>query len=1137
MNLNELLEALRAHHVELWIEGDLLRFRMPEQLLDKELLAELRRHKRELVEQLKEAQRASSSAASRLEPLSIGQQALYFLHALAPQSPAYNVAAAFRISSPVDVPIMRKCFQTLVSRHEALRTTFQIVDGNPRCRIHSHMELDFRQLFAAAWDTEQVHEAVRCEYLQPFALHDGPLMRVRLFTISPSEHIFLMTLHHIIFDAWSLWLLQDEFQLLYRKHLAGETPVLPSLTATYSDFVREQTELQHSERGEQLWQYWSERLKGDLVAPDLPHDFPRPDRPSMKGASHKFRIPAELAANLRALAKSLGATPFVVLLAIFKTLLFRYTGQIDLTVGTTTSGRTGGGLTRVVGYFVNTLAIRTQLSEADTFATWVAAVKQRMLEALEHQDYPFPLLVNRLNPRRDTGRLPICSIVFGLQKPQQFSQASRLVDAEAGQADWGGLEVRHYDLPQQEGQFDLTLEVFDTNEAFLGTLKYDTDLFRPETAARMAQHYLRLAESIVEDPHRALTDYELLPDAEQELIRSFAMPPAVAVPADARVHRLFEAQVARAPDRLAAADDDQILTYDALNRRANQLARFLGAHGVRPGSVVACHPGRGLPTAVSLLAVLKAGGTYVPLDPHCPHERRDVMLGDCGARIVLSHSRYRAHRGGCALREPAADQVETIYLDEVTGELADYDATDLPLDFPADTTAYVIYTSGSTGQPKGVCVSHRAITRHVLSIREVFGVVPKDRVLQFSQTTFDPSLEQMLVPWSIGASVWMRGDDLWSPAEFWQRVRSLELTVINVPPAYFRHCTDALVQAKGAADSLRLVIVGGDVFPVETLPVWQASGVRVVNAYGPTEALITATVHDVSHQPAPRARVPIGRPKPGMSAYVLDETGRFAPLGVPGELHLGGDMLADGYLHQPGLTQQFFVRDPWSTQPNARMYRTGDCVRWNMAGELEFLGRRDRQIKIHGYRVEIGEIEAVLVAHEAVKEAHVAARQDSAGDTFLIAWVGAAHPTGLTAEPLRDYLRDRLPGYMVPRQFVLVERLPLTSSGKVDARSLPEPSQERPAERVYVAPRTQLEQMLVDIWSRVLGVEHVGTHDNFFDLGGSSLSSLRIIALLNEAGLEVKGKRINPELLFEYPTVAQLAAFCEAESLVSGCMG
>ena len=566
MNPSELRKALKDNNVELWVEGDLLRFRMPEKSLDRNLLAELRRHKKELIEQLKH-EGPRDVADSRLEPLSIGQQALYFLHQLAPHSPAYNVAAAVRIASPVDVTIMRKSFQTLISRHEALRSTFETVDGNPRCRIHSHIEFDFRQISAAEGDESQLHDAVKREYVQPFDLQEGPLLRVRLFTLSDTSHVFLMTLHHIVFDAWSLWLLQDEFQQLYRQNCHGETPVLPALATTYSDFVRGQLELQHSERGEQLWRYWSDRLKGNLVTPDLPLDYPRPDRPRLTGASHKFRVPKELATRLRDLGKSLGATPFVVMLAIFKSLIYRYTGQDDLTVGTTTSGRSGGAFTRIVGYFVNTLAIRTEIPASVTFAEYLALVKQRTLEAIEHQDYPFPLLVDRLNPRRDTGRLPICSVMFGLQKPQQFSEAARLFDEDHAHTDWGGMQVYPYDLPQQEGQFDLTLEMFEANDSFVGMLKYDTDLFSPETAERMGRHFLRLAESITQDPRRRLTEYDVLSPDETALIQSYVCSCPQEPPRDLRAHRLFESQAKQAPDRIAAIDDHASLTYDALNRR------------------------------------------------------------------------------------------------------------------------------------------------------------------------------------------------------------------------------------------------------------------------------------------------------------------------------------------------------------------------------------------------------------------------------------------------------------------------------------------------------------------------------------------------------------------------------------------
>ena len=1126
MNLPELLHALDELHVDLWVEGDLLRFRMPEKALDKSLLAELRRHKQELIDHVRQTQFTHLDKPSKLEPLSLGQQALYFLHAFAPHSPAYNVAAAFRITSPVDVTVMRQCFQMLVSRHAALRTTFVLADGEPRGRIHAQAQLDFRQVPAADWDDEQIFRAVQQEYAAPFDLTAGPLMRIRLFTRGERDHVFLMTLHHIIFDAWSLWLIQDEFQLLYRKQVQGETAVLPSLTSSYADFVRAQAALPHSERGEKLWQYWSQRLRGTLTAPELPLDFPRPDRPSHRGATHKFRIPPDLSRRVRELARAHGATPFVTLLAMFKTLLFRYSGQHDLTVGTTTSGRTGGDFTHIVGYFVNTLAIRTNVVNGMSFASLLTHVKQRTFEAIEHQEYPFPLLVDRLNPRRDTGRLPICSVMFGWQKPQQFSQATRLFDAEAGTADWGGLEVIAYDLPQQEGQFDITLEVFEATDSFLISLKYDLDLFRPETAERIAQHYVRLAESVVDNPDRALYEYELVPESERSLLQQFSMTAAAHAPGHFRVHEMFEAMVVHHPNEIAVADDERVLSYDELNRQANQLARHVQKLGVQPGDRIACHPGRGIPTAIALLAALKAGAAYVPLDPLWPRERIERALAICGARVLLTHSRFHTSEP-CVQRSIALPAVTTVVtVDAIQSALDAEDSSNLGMELDVDSTAYVLFTSGSTGQPKGVCVPHQALARHIASMQTVYQMTAQDRVLQFSQNTFDPSLEQMLVPWSVGAAVWMRGEELWPPAEFWSRIRQQAITVINVPPAYFRHLTEAL--AAPVPSHLRLVIVGGDVFPHETLSTWRDTGVRLLNAYGPTETVITATTHEVTAAQLSCSRIPIGRPKPGMSAYVLDECGRIAPLGVPGELFLGGPQLANGYLHDAELTAERFVPDPFSTEPKARMYRTGDCARWNAQGELEFLGRRDRQVKIHGFRVELGEVECALNSHPGVRESYVATRKDNSGETYLVAWLGVADMSQATIDEVRTHLRERVPGYMVPRQFALLPQLPWNSSGKIDARALPELQPERPSERCYVAPRTDFERTLARIWSQVLEVEQVGIDDNFFDLGGSSLSSLRIIALLQEAGLELPGDAIKPERLFEYPTIGQLAAHWES---------
>lgn len=1127
MNVDELRQELKRQEVDLWVDGDLLRFRARQGSLNGSLLRELRRHKNRMIEILK-SEASGELDEDRFQDLSIGQQALYFLHSTAPMSPAYNVASAARIRSSVDVQAMQKAFASLISRHDSLRTTFEIRQGRPGRRVHAHGDLDFCQIEATGWDEQRLSQAVHREYRQPFDLAGGPLLRVRLFTVGEKDHVFLMALHHIVFDSWSLWLVQDEFRLLYEQYTGGQTALLPKLPATYDDFVREQDKLQRNGRGELLWQYWKKRLAGELTPPDLPLDRPRPDRPSLRGASHAFRVPSALSARLRKLAAANGATPFMVMLAVFKTLLHRYTGQEDLIVGTTTSGRSKSQFTRLVGYFVNTLAIRTNMSGQTTFSELLARVKIATLGAIEHQDFPFPLLVDRLNPRRDTGRLPICTVMFGLQKPQQFNEVTRLFDEEAGHIDWGGLEVHPFELHQQEGQFDLTLEMFETNDSFLGTLKYDVDLFDAATAQRMGRRFLRLAEAVVDDPDRPLVDYDIMSEEDHERVLGFASTGTVETPADPRVHRLFELQAQRTPDRTAAVADDRSLTYDRLNRRANRLARLLQDRGVELGTLVACRLHRGIDVPVAILAILKAGGTYVPLDATSPEQRVQQMTRDCGAGVVLAHARL-------SFACDASQQV--VLLDREEDALAVYSDANLELDFRGDTPAYVIYTSGSTGVPKGVCVSHRAFAEHVTSIREVFGLVPGDRMLQFSNLTFDPSLEQMFAPWSIGATVVFRGDELWAPNEFWQVVRRHELTVVNVPPAYFKQCSNAIGPNDDTA-SLRLLIIGGDLFPAETLGTWKDRGVRILNAYGPTEAVVTATVYDATDHDPSRSRVPIGRPKPGLVAHVLDQRGRHTPIGIPGELCLGGSMLADGYLGDAELTSSKFVPappsdgspgdGPFSEHSGARMYRTGDLARWTPDGNLEFLGRRDRQIKIHGFRVETGEIESVLNRFPCVTESFVQTRNDSHGDTYLVAWFAFSGDEEPEREELGAMLRSRLPSYMVPRHFVAVEQLPTDTSGKVDAKALPDPPTTRPANRDYVPPRNDKEQLWADIWSNVLDVDSVGIHDDFFDLGGGSLTSLRIVAEADDAGLNRDGNPLKPELLFEYPTVSEIAAFLES---------
>ncbi len=1118
MSVEELLKVLSEKNVELWVEGKLLRFRAPENALDASLLASLRKQKGALIKAL-HGKPARRNGDRNFEPMSIGQQALYFLHCIAPLSPAYNVASAARICSPVDTQAMQQAFEHLLVRHESLRTTFEDHEGQPQRCIHARRKLDFRQIAAADWDQSRLQRAVLEEYQRPFDLRNDTLLRVRLFSVSDAEHVFLMTLHHIVFDAWSLWLLQDEFRLLYQQFTGGETALLPALESRYSDFAAAQQDLQTSEQGKRLWHYWQNRLAGELAPLELPFDRPRVERTRRRGATHRFRVPRELSWKLRDLASAHGATPFMLLLAIFKTWLYRATGQNDLIVGTATSGRKPK-FARVVGYFVNTLAIRSDAACASTFLDYLAHVKQRTVEAIDHEEYPFPLLVKRLNPRRHAAWLPICNVMFGLQKPQQFSEVTRLFEEDQGHIDWGGLQVYPFELDQQEGQFDLTFELFETHDTFLGIVKYDPDLFQTSTAARIGQHFIHLADQIAADPRRSLADYDLALSAEQDLVLRFgashAMPPVDV----AHVHGLFERQAELRPEQPAAVCDGQELTYAELNHRANQVARLLQSRGVESGSLVACYLHRGLDVPVVLLAILKAGGVYVPLDTDSPAHRVQHVLRESGAKCLVAIPDLR-------LLDAPHDGVQLIVQKDFQQAATSFAGSNLNTALPANALAYVMHTSGSTGVPKGVCVSHRAFAQHIASIRTAFGLVATDRMLQFSNLTFDPSLEQMFGPWSLGGTVVLRGNSLWTPEEFWQVVQRQQITVANLPPAYYKQVTDAIDRVE-PAESLRLMIVGGDVFPVETLTAWQGLNVRLLNAYGPTEAVVTATVFDVAEFDGRSSRLPIGRPKPGLRAYVLDDYGQHAPLGFAGELFLGGTMLAEGYLHDSGLTAEKFVTDPFVKLPGARMYRTGDRARWTVDGQLEFLGRHDRQIKIHGQRIETGEIEQALDACPGVRASFVQARKDAAGDAFLVAYVVADEDLQQDPRRVREFLCSRLPVSMVPRQFVALPELPINAAGKIDVRALPEPPEIRPAHVKYAPPRTETEKLLVDIWASVLKVESVGVHDNFFDLGGGSLTSLQIIARAREAGLDVNGKPLAPELLFEFPSVGELAAYLQS---------
>ncbi|MCM2373285.1 non-ribosomal peptide synthetase [Aporhodopirellula aestuarii] len=1129
MNAEKLYEELVRRRVELWCQGKMLRFRAPDDALDPEMMTLLRRFKKDLIAIL-QRESEPQTTCNRLEPTTVGQQALYFLHLSAPYSPAYNVASACRICSPVDVSSVQTAIELLVQRHDSLRTTIEMQSGKLLRRIHESGKTDFATIDVAGQSDEHIAKIVKAEYERPFDLETGPLLRVRWLRRADDDQIMLITLHHIIFDAWSLWILQDELFQLLAQVSGGEIAKLQSPPATFSDFVTEQNGWINSPEGEKDWLYWEDELSGTLPTLDLATDLRRPSRAEFRGATLPFRMPEELSTDLRNLAKTLRLTPFALTLSVFKTLLHRIADQDDVIVGTTTSGRSRSEFNHVIGYFVNSLAIRSNSSDDPLFSDFATEVKAKVLGAIKHQGYPFASIVDRIGRQRSGSGNPIFNVMFGLQKPR-FCEAATLLGDDSAEVELAGLRVRPYKMSQQEGQCDLTMELFETEHAFVGTLKYDTDLFTQTTARRLSDQFIHLCGEVVRDPNKRLSQYDLVSDTQRDEIMALSTAEPSPTWDGSLAHEWVSRQASLRPDAVAWVCDSEQQTYEQLDHASDRIAGELAANGVMPGSLVACCFSRCFETASIILGIMKAGAVYVPLDNESPVTRIESLLASCGARTLITDQveLMTSLESSDAIVIPVSRAIDLVSSDS---DQADTDSKGVA---PADL-AYILHTSGSTGSAKGVSVSHEAFARHIVSISEVYQLTADDRVLQFSNLTFDPSLEQMFSAWFAGAMVVARGNELWSPETLWGVVEKHRLTVINLPPAYFQHCGGNM-DYDDDLSSLRLMILGGDVFPSESLTAWRSRGVRILNAYGPTEAVVTATTCEVTPGKAVRSATPIGRPRPGSRAYILDSQGRFSPLGTVGRLFLAGPMLADGYYGDEELTSKVFCKDRFdeSAKPGV-MYDTGDRARWNPDGQLEFLGRVDQQIKVDGIRADTSEVESAINTLPEVMRCCVRLHSEGTaarpGQAELIAWIQPAENESIDAAAENDaalqtrvisHLRSVLPRYMVPRRIVVVESMPLTASGKIAHRNLPRPvKNDRRSAVEFVAPRNEWQSTLAGIWAEELGVPSVGINDNFFDLGGASLTSLRIITRANDAGLNPSDSPMKPELLFEYQSIAEL---------------
>ncbi|MET0396317.1 MAG: non-ribosomal peptide synthase/polyketide synthase, partial [Longimicrobiaceae bacterium] len=1047
-------------------------------------------------------------------PLSFAQQRLWLVDRLEPGSAAYNMAFALRLRGALDVGALRRSLDGLARRHETLRTVFAETDGGPVQVIRDpapvRVELrDLGSLPAAERESEARRQAAG-EALRPFDLARGPLLRAALLRLDDADHVLCFTLHHIVGDGWSMDVLVREVAALYAAHGRGEEPRLPELPVQYADYAVWQRDRLSGEVLAEQVHYWRETLAGAPALLGIPTDQPRSARGSPRAGTHAFVLPGALSRELRALSRREGATLFMTALAAWQALLGRYAGEDDVVVGTPVAGRTRRETEGLIGFFVNMLPLRADLSGAPTWSALLGRVRAAALGAYEHQELPFERLVEELSVERSLAHAPLFQVVFGLDRAGAGDGRPRLGDVELESFGEGAVVAK----------FDLDLAMGDDGEELGGALVYREALFEAATIARMAGQLEVLLRSMAADPGRRPAEVSLLAGPERAQVLD-AWNPAAADEPPAVLHERFAEQAALTPDAVAVAARGEALTYAALRRRAGRLARLLRREGAGPERVVGIFMEHSTDVVVALLGTLEAGGCCLLLDPDHPPARVASLLEDAGVELVVTqpHLRGRLPSGSAELRVVEPD-----------GECADGEDEILPPVAPS-SAAYLVYTSGSTGRPKGVVVPHGAAAAHFREIARTYGLSPADRVLVFAAQGFDPFYEQVLAPLLAGASVAPREPAVWTPAEFAERVEALGVTVANVPPAYWGQLVREPAAAAALKRALRLVIVGGDALAPATVRAWaegETGAARLLNAYGPTEAVVTATVFDATDAGAWTGSVPIGRAVGGRRTYVLDGRGEPEPVGVPGELCVGGTALARGYLGRPDRTAERFVPDPYSGAAGARMYRTGDRARWLGTGELEFLGRMDAQVKVRGIRVEPGEVEAALLEHPGVGEAAVAVREGAPtgvpGEPRLVAYLvrrGDVEPTG--AE-LRAHLQERLPRALVPAAFVVLERLPLTPGGKLDRRALPAPEPGGGTAHAYVPPRTVAEELLAGIWAEVLKTERVGTGENFFELGGHSLLAAQVVSRVRQAF----GVELPLRALFEAPTVAELAARIEA---------
>ena len=1120
MSIAEFVSHLRNLDVRLSAEGQRLRLNAPKGVLTDSLRAQIAARKQELLQFLSDYEQPPPfipppilrQTTGESAPLSFSQERLWFLEQLEPGNPVYNICRASRITGKLNLSALESSLNEIVRRHEILRSSICVADGRPVQVVQSPFELNLSSMdLHATYDVEQkIRHRIQQTAEAPFDFAAGKFLRAELLRVADDEYVLILATHHIVSDAWSMGILTRELWSLYETYAAGKSSQLEELQIQYADFAIWQREWLQEEVLEGQVSYWKEQLK-DLTQLNLPIDRPRPARQSFEAARIPISLPETLTTAIHELSNQDDVTPFMILLATFQVLLFRDCGQEEIVVGSPIANRARTELESLIGFFVNTLVLRSDLSGSPAFKAHLARVREVCLGAYAHQDLPFEKLVQELQPEREQSRNPLFQVMFALQNATRpFSGIP-------------GLRIKPLEIESTRSPFDLSLFLREREGSYTGFIEYDTDLFNGDRIERMATHYRTLLEAIVADPNQSIATLPILTEAERHKILVEWNDTAADYPKDSCIHELFEAQVERKPEAIAVQFEGEQLTYRELNTRANQLAHYLQGLGVGPEKLVGICVQRSLEMVVGLLGILKAGGTYVPLDPSYPKERLAFIMEDSQVSVLLTSARIieglkmRDSDSRSSILDP---QMKMVCLDTNWDTIARESEQNPGSEVKPDNLAYVIHTSGSTGTPKGVAIEHRNTVNLLQWANTAYGPRELAGVLASTSICFDLSVFEIFLPLCCGGRVILVENALCLDSTLERN----DLTLINTVPSVMVE----LLRVGQLPKSVCTVNLAGEPLRAELVKqIYDLGHIeKIYDLYGPSET----TTYSTFTLRTPDGPNTIGRPISNTQVYILDSHLQPVPVGGCGEIYIGGDGMARGYLHRPELTSERFVPHPFSDDPANRLYRTGDRARYRLDGNIEFLGRTDNQVKIRGYRIEVGEIEIVLKQHPAVKDNVVVVRQrESSAEKSLFSYVVPRQPSPSLVLELRNFLKRKLPEYMVPSAFVILDTLPLLPNGKVDRQKLlPRDDTGPQLAEQFVAPHSEIEELVAQVWEEVLKIENIGIHDNFFELGGHSLLAVQIISRLRDAF----NREVPLSALFETPTVVGLAV--TVENLIRG---